>query len=233
MTSGTGIECINLKKAKYIRDMKASRTQNVRNIPEASEPVKTSGTQNRVSVQKQTSKAYTHKSNTAVGAYDDGYTVKDLLGAVGNEAVKAIAAKRRRAARERAYAPHYVAKKVKPSKAFPISAIGYIIVFSVIAMFLVLGNSKINEANLYAESIENQISEQANQNEILTSKLNMRNDAAAIEDYAINTLGLVRKTDVAKKYVSISGEDKVVVSGVYDSGYSAGGSVTMTLSSGN
>lgn len=227
MTSGTGIECINLKKAKYIRDMKASQAAVVRKAPEAS-VARTSA------VQKNTATVKKNAPSKAVGStrtYNDGYTAGDIIGILLGEASRAFVASRKKAARERAYAPHYVTKKVK-AKAFPISTLGYIVVFSVIAMFLVLGNSKINEANLYAESLESQINENINQNELLTSRLNMRNDAAMIEDYAINTLGLVRKTDVAKKYVSISGEDKVVVSGTDNAGTPAGGSVTMTLSSG-
>lgn len=35
-----------------------------------------------------------------------------------------------------------------------------------------------------------------------------------IEGYAENVLGMVKSTDVAKHYVSISGEDKIAVGGV-------------------
>ena len=95
-------------------------------------------------------------------------------------------------------------------------------------MFLVLGNSRINEATLYSDSLEGQISAAINQCEMLTAEMNARNDAASVEDYALNVLGLVKKTDVAKTYVSISGEDKVVVSA---SGKQSGteGFATMTL----
>ena len=67
---------------------------------------------------------------------------------------------------------------------------------------------------------------------MLTAEINSRNDAASVETYALDVLGLVRKTDVAKTYVSISGEDKVVVSGVQNN-VSSGATITMTLDSGN
>lgn len=164
---------------------------------------------------------------------EDGVTFKDLLGALGEELLGAVAAYNRKKKKERANAPKYVTRTVKAKSAFPVTVIGYIIVFSVIAMFLVLGNSKINEAIIQGDNLQSMINEEMNRCDILSSQINSRNDAAAIENYAVNVLGLVKKTDVAKTYVSISGEDKVIVSANGNGNTLAGVMATMTLASGN
>lgn len=234
MSVGTGIECINLKKAKYNRDMRIAAASAISHT----EPVPTDVGRADRAVYHDTSRAgkierTSYGRRAAERPYeDDGYTFKDVCGAIGEELLGAFASYRKKKMRERANAPKYVTKKVKAKSAFPVSVIGYIVVFSVIAMFLVLGNSRLNEATLYADSLENSINEQMNKCEMLTAEVNARNDAAAVEDYAINVLGLVKKTDVAKTYVSISGEDKIVVSGT-DVISGETGSATMTLDSGN
>lgn len=223
MAVGTGIECINLKKAKYNRDMKLAK--------EAAASADTQHIFRADDTHIHSQRVNTASRYTDVPV-DDGYTLRDIAGAVGKELAGAISTYRKNKQRERARAPKYITRKVKAKTAFPVSIIGYIVVFSVIAMFLVLGNSRINEATLYASSLENEINDAINKCEMLTAEVNSRNDAASVEDYALNVLGLVKKTDVAKTYVSISGEDKIVVGG-RESAEKTAGYATMTLSAGN
>lgn len=223
MSVGTGIECINLKKAKYNRDMKRSVIKEFDKTSEYNAvPTEISSEKSRRS---HIAEAYPD------GVADVGYSFKDAILDILAELFKAFHTYRKKRATTRANTPKYVQKKVKTTAVFPVSVIGYIIVFSVIAMFLVLGNSKINEARLYGSSLENQIGAEINKCEMLSAEINAKNDGASVEDYAINVLGLVKKTDVAKTYVSISGEDKVVVKGV-SGGTVDRAPVTMTLSSG-
>ncbi len=144
-----------------------------------------------------------------VGRVGDGLW-GDIVGDIG----KAVAKKRREAARARATETKYVKKSVKAAQPFPIAVIGYTLVFAAIAMYLVLGNSKINEATLRADSLKSAIAAEAERSDVLTSALNQRKDIGYIEDYAENVLGMVKSTDVAKHYVSVSGEDKITVRGV-------------------
>lgn len=196
MTSNTGIEYINLKQAKYNRDRRMAQinAENVKAMQQTAQP----GYAKSVPV------------NIPV---DDGLTFKEITGAIKDVIAGKIAEKRKKAARERANSTKYVAKYVKSNKAFPVSVIGYIAVFSVIGIFLVMGNTRINDATLRANELKNEIASEVNMGEILSSSLNQRKDAAQVEEYAVNVLGLVKSTDVAKRYVSISGEDKIVVSG--------------------
>lgn len=140
----------------------------------------------------------------------DGGLLGDIVGDIG----KAVAKKRKEAARARATETKYVKKSVKAAQPFPIAVIGYTLVFAAIAMYLVLGNSKINEATLRADSLKSAITAEAERSEVLSSALNQRKDIGYIEDYAENVLGMVKSTDVAKHYVSVSGEDKIAVRGV-------------------
>ena len=214
MNSNTGTEYINLKQAKYNRDMRTSTAR----IKTASAGVVT----NNRSVY----------GNSVSAPVNDGYSVKDTVGLLWEELLRTISKKRKEAARERANAPKYVAKKVKAKQTFPISVLGYIIIFSVIAMFLVFGNSQINEATLRADNLKSEIASEINRGEILNAYINQRNDAAYVEEYAVNVLGMVKSTDVAKRYVSISGEDKVVVSS-HGNVSSIGTGATLTLNSAN
>lgn len=200
MTSNAGTEYINLKQAKYNRDIRTNKSGVQAVVSAVNAPVKNSAYKSSAG------------GNTVSAPVNDGYTAKDVIGLAAEELLRAAAARKKRVARERANAPKYVTKTVKAKQAFPISVIGYIVIFSVIAMFLVLGNSKINEATLRADNLKSEIASEMNRGEILNSYINQRNDAAYVEEYAINVLGMVKSTDVAKRYVSISGEDKVVVS---------------------
>ncbi|MCR5353151.1 MAG: hypothetical protein K6D98_02485 [Clostridiales bacterium] len=137
-----------------------------------------------------------------------GSLADDLLTTLGREIARARSEKKRAKQNETVYR----LKKVKSAKAFPVSIIGYIAVFTIIAGFLVLGNSRINEATLYADSLKSEISAQNDRAEVLNAALGKKNDAKYIEDYAVNVLGMVKSADVSRQYISISGEEKTVVS---------------------
>ena len=124
---------------------------------------------------------------------------------------RAAAKKLKEAERERSRRPRYIVRKAENIKPLPISVIGYMLVFAAIAAFLVLGNSRINEATLKADALKSEIALETERSYELSSAINQRKDMAYIEDYAENVLGMVKSTDVAKRYVSISGEDKIVV----------------------
>lgn len=213
MTTNAGITYINVNGNKYNRNGNVSINRNT---------VNTSSVKKAAPAAAHAAKAQVkNRSNTNYSSYidaDSGITLKDVLGYAADAAGAKIAAKRREAARQRANEPVYTRKVVGAKTAFPIGILGYIIVFSAIAMFLVLGNTKINEATLRVDELNSAIAAEMNEGEILDSSLNARNDISYIEDYAVNVLGMVKSTDVAKTYVSISGEDKIVVNNTVISG---------------
>lgn len=186
MTSNAGTEYINLKAAKYSRDVRVSE----------------------MSVQQAAHSGVSY-SNTAVK--EKSYTAGDLARDIAKEIGIAIQKKRVSSAKERAERPVYVKKYVKAQKAVPVSLIGYIIVFSVMAMFLVLGNSNICEATLKVDALQREINAEINRGEILNTTLAQKTDVGYIEDYAVNVLGMVKSTEVAKTYVSVCGTDRMAV----------------------
>lgn len=227
MTSNVGTEYINLKQAKYNRTMSQRRdttaSPSLRPQNSAARVQRsTSSVRKRASFASPALRAAAHSASagyartarstalpkTGTGRYDDGL-LSDIADAVG----KAIAAKRKEKARARAGEAKYVKKSVKAATPLPISLIGYMVVFAAIAMFLVLGNTRINEATLRADALKSSLSAEKERAELLSSALSERKDIGYIEDYAENVLGMVKSTDVAKHYVRISGEDKIAVCG--------------------
>ncbi len=208
MTSNVGTEYINLKAAKYNRTIR----ENASAHPPVSEAYARHTSHVAAVPAKRVPSVRVERSSAALpeARYGFGDIVSDVLDELGI----LLAKRRREAAKNRANEAHYVKKSVRAAKPLPISLIGYIVIFSAIAMFLVLGNTKINEATLRVDALHSQISAAKDQGEILSSQLNARKDVSYIDDYAKNVLGMVKSTDVAKHYVSISGQDKVVTNGV-------------------
>lgn len=123
----------------------------------------------------------------------------------------AVAERNRRLQRERANAPIIVKKRVKAGP-FPVSFVFYALVLTVMLMFVVYGNSVVNEISYEVGDLESQIATVKQENASLRIDLDKKYDLKYIEDMATNELGLVKSTDVVKHYVSISGGDKVVLS---------------------
>ena len=123
----------------------------------------------------------------------------------------AVAARNRRLQRERANAPIIVKKRVKAAP-FPISFVFYALVMTVMLMFVIYGNSVVNEISYEISDLETQIAAVKEENAGLKIDLDRKYDLKYIEEVATTELGLVKSTDVVKHYVSISGGDKVIVS---------------------
>ncbi len=148
-------------------------------------------------------KAYNSYNNSALSLSYIAETAADYVG-------ERILEGKRERARERANAPIIVRNKGK-RKPFPVSFVFYSIVLSLVFVFLVYNYSLINSMSYENERIEAEISALSDKNEQLALQLDKRNDLAFIEEYAVNELGMVKSTDVAKQYVSLSGSDNVVV----------------------
>ena len=141
----------------------------------------------------------------------ENVSISDMASTAAGLLGDAVAERNRRLARERANAPIIVKKRVK-SGPFPVSFVFYTLVMTVMLMFVVYGNSVVNEISYEISGLESEIAATKQENADLTIELDRKYDLKYIEDVAINELGLVKSTDVVKHYVSISGGDKVVVS---------------------
>lgn len=187
MTSGAGIEYINVKKASYTAMQRenasysAAPSVGVRRVP-AARPVRS--------------------------GYGIGDLVGELLKKLGASALTGWHALWRELFALRGL----TTVRTKERKPLPVAAVAYILIFSAVASFLVLGNTRLNEASLAASELKTQIAAEEKRADELQSTLRMRYDAVEVENYATNVRGFVKSGDVAKSYVSVVGEDKIVVS---------------------
>lgn len=117
----------------------------------------------------------------------------------------------RRALREKTGAPVIVKKRVKSSP-FPVSFIFYTVIMMLMLMFIIYNNSVVNEISYDISEVKKEMALEEQKNEKLSIELEKKYDLKEIERIAENELGLVKSTEVATHYVSVSEGDKVVVS---------------------
>ncbi|MBQ7399416.1 MAG: septum formation initiator family protein [Clostridia bacterium] len=146
---------------------------------------------------------YNNVRRQNVSVSDMAYVAVEKLG-------DAVAARNRRVARERAEAPVVVKKRVK-SAPFPVRFVFYALIATVMLMFIVYTNSVVNEISYDIGDLKTKISETRAENEKLSIELDKKYDLKYIEEVATKELGLVKSTEVVKHYVSISGNDDVVI----------------------
>lgn len=117
----------------------------------------------------------------------------------------------RRQNREKANAPIIVKKRVKASP-FPVRFVFYAVVLTLMLMFVIYGNSVMNELSYESNSLKSEIALLEQENDSLQFEIDKKYDLKYIEEVATTELGLVKSTDVVKHYVDISGGDTVEVS---------------------
>ena len=148
-------------------------------------------------------KQYNRTSNKTIGT--------SLVGSAAEYVGNLEVQRRRRIAREKANAPVIVKKRVK-AEAFPIGFIFYAAIVTLVLMFVIYSYSVVNDTTYEIGALETKLSEAKQENERLTLKLEDRNNLADIEQYATETLGMVKSTDVIKHYVNVNGGDEIEVS---------------------
>ena len=150
---------------------------------------------------------YTSAQNRGIRTdiYGDSLTTSEYVGELVNEL-------KRKKARERASRPVYSRKRVKSAQPFPFGFILSAVVVTAVFMFIAYNYSVINEISYDTAALEDEIELYMQENERLSVELEKKNDLSYIEQTAVTKLGMVKSTDVYKQYVSLSGNDKTVVS---------------------
>lgn len=137
-------------------------------------------------------------------------SVSDMAATAVEKFGDAVAARNRRVARERAEAPVVVKKHIKASP-FPVRFVFYALIATIMLMFIVYTNSVVNEISYDIGDLETKIAATKAENEKLSIELDRKYDLKYIEEVATTKLGLVKSTEVVKHYVSISGDNDVVI----------------------
>ncbi len=156
---------------------------------------------NAAAVQNVRSSSYTNTRDT----YEDTKNLPEVVG----ELVKAHKKKK---ARMEALRPLYNRKRVKSDKPFPIGIIISVLIISASFMFIVYNKSLMNDISYKTVDMQESINSFEQEKQRLVLEIEKKNDLAEIERIATTELGMVKSTDVYKQYVSISGNDEVVVS---------------------
>ncbi len=94
---------------------------------------------------------------------------------------------------------------------FPIAVVFMSIISTVLFMYMIFNMVQINEVTQDISSMQSQLSNLKTEANELTLELEKKNDLNAIEEYAVNVLGMVKMDQLPKKYVSIDNEEKVEV----------------------
>lgn len=101
--------------------------------------------------------------------------------------------------------------KSNKSVPFPTSAVFVSVICTVLFMFMMLTLAQINEFTRDISTLQGELSELVKQEEELSLDVELKNDLRAIEEAAVNELGMVKGDEVSKQYVVIGNEDKIEV----------------------
>ena len=94
---------------------------------------------------------------------------------------------------------------------FPIGAIMITLVLCMVLAFVVHSSVRINEANSQLSELQAGIALQNAELRALEMELETKNDLRVIEDIAVNELGMIKKENIDKEYISLSEEDSVLL----------------------
>ncbi len=94
---------------------------------------------------------------------------------------------------------------------FPIGAIMLVLVLCMVLAFVVHSSVRINEANSQLSELQAGIALQNAELRALEIELESKNDLRVIEDIAVNELGMIKKENIDKEYITLSEQDNVLL----------------------
>ena len=104
-------------------------------------------------------------------------------------------------------------KSYRKRTPFPLGAVFMTLIFGMVLAFVVHSSVRINEANSALSDLQAGIALQNAELRALELEIETRNDLRVIEDIAINQLGMTKKENINKEYISLCEEDNVVLEG--------------------
>ncbi len=94
---------------------------------------------------------------------------------------------------------------------FPIGAVMLVLVLCMVLAFVVHSSVRINEANSQLSELQAGIALQNAELRALEIELESKNDLRVIEDIAVNELGMIKKENIDKEYITLSEQDNVLL----------------------
>lgn len=102
-------------------------------------------------------------------------------------------------------------KNYRKKTAFPLGAVFMTLIFGMVLAFVVHSSVRINEVNSSLSDLQAGIALQNAELRALELELETKNDLRVIEDIAKNQLGMTKKENINKEYISLCEEDSVTV----------------------
>ncbi len=102
-------------------------------------------------------------------------------------------------------------KNYRKKTRFPITAVLMTLIFGMVLAFVVHSSVRINEANAELSELQAGIALQNAELRALEIELETKNDLRVIEDIAVNELGMIKKENIDKEYITLSEEDSVLL----------------------
>lgn len=102
-------------------------------------------------------------------------------------------------------------KSYRKKTPFPLGAVFMTLVFGMVLAFVVHSSVRINEANSALSDLQSEIALQNVELRALELELETKNDLRVIEDIAVNQLGMTKKENIDREYISLYEQDSVVL----------------------
>ena len=102
-------------------------------------------------------------------------------------------------------------KNYRKKTSLPLGMIMMVVVFGMVLAFVVHSSVRINEANSELTDLQRSVALQNAELRAIELELETKNDLRVIEDIAINQLGMTKKENIDREYISLNDEDSVVL----------------------
>jgi len=99
--------------------------------------------------------------------------------------------------------------KSTEKKKFPLAIVFSAVACTIIFMVMIWSFVQINEETIRIEALERELKTAVAEEKELKLRLEEKNNLKKIEEYAKTQLGMVQIDQLAKKYISVSSEDKI------------------------
>ena len=102
-------------------------------------------------------------------------------------------------------------RNYRKKTSFPLGAVFMTLIFGMVLAFVVHSSVRINEVNSSLSDLQAGIALQNAELRELELELETKNDLRVIEDIAKNQLGMTKKDNINKEYISLCEEDNVTI----------------------
>ena len=114
---------------------------------------------------------------------------------------------RRRAVRE----PRFITVKKKEKQPFPFVTIAFLTAITALFLFMMMNYAEIDKYNSSVTDLRNELASLQDEQKKLEIRLENKDDRAAFEQYAIETLGMVKANSLNRYYIALNPSDKTEI----------------------